>query len=382
MRRAVVLCLTFALALALMANPADAKKHHKPKSKVSTDIGAAHGIVTVTCTGDIAHFTTVVSVLDSHDGHIVARRSFVAPTNATTDHNAASAVYLALCVRSSRNSLDSLYQRVVALAGPADGSAHAAFWDLKSGKLIDLRMGAAPGGLAPLLHDSNPMFGPRGRIFFSEWDGAKGQVLSVDPSTRALNVVLGDYPDAEQGTPPTITAKGDVLIPQDASICIGCNPIPNTDGSASVQNRNDGFEVFLPPEWRKQLIPVTQDIGGQRFDPSARLEPPQSGAIAWLDATRLVCVCLNAPAGGTTLGLATFSADFTNVTVTALFGNTDRASDTPVPSPDASTIAFASIGHGEDALYTVPTGGGDPKKLLVLQADPAGQSNTRLLEWR
>lgn len=76
------------------------------------------------------------------------------------------------------------------------------------------------------------------------------------------------------------------------------------------------------------------------------------------------------------------SPDFTTVTMTALLDNTDRLSDTPVPSPDGSTIGFASIGHGEDALYTVPTSGGAPKKLVVLQADPPGQTTTSLLEWR
>jgi hypothetical protein len=350
-------------------------------SGVSDDLAAAHGIVTAVCstTGDTS--TTIVSVLDPHDGHVVARRTLEAPFGAHV-YDAAGAAATGLCEqpKPERALFDAGYSHIVVNRPGSDGSDHIGMFEVASGRFTDLRAGIEQGGLAPVLHDGPPIFGPDGQVWFEEASGPDVRVVSVDPSTLRSTVhatVHLDQPATPDVGPLTITTKGVVVTPKRevgapaAAACL-CTPVPNPTGSAAAQLSVTGIDVFLPPEWHLQRIELSaagQRVSGQRWFAGEEL--------AWLDDHRFVCACLSAPAGGTGLAVVTLGSGFSSFQqIKSLLPDTDRTNGSVRPVPDGSAIAFVSNGHGEIALYTIPTGGGTPTRLMVLTPD------AHLVEWR
>lgn len=349
--------------------------------EVSDDLGAAHGIVTAVCGVAGDGTTTVVSVLDPHNGRVVARRTFEAPFAAHV-YDAAGAAANGLCEqpKPERALFDSGYSRVVVDRPGSDGSEHVGMFEVASGKFTDLRAGIEQGGLTPVLHDGPPIFGPDGQVWFEEASGPDLRVVSVDPSTSRSTVhatVHLDQPAMPDVGPLTITTRGVVVAPKrevgapPVAACL-CTPVPNPTGSAAAQLSVTGIKVFLPPEWRLQPIDLSaaeQRVAGEHWFAGEEL--------SWLDDHRFVCACLSAPAGGTGLAVVTVSDDFSSFQqIKSLLPDTDRANGSVRPSADGSAVAFVSNGHGESALYTIPTDGGTPTRLIALTPD------THLVEWR
>jgi hypothetical protein len=325
--------------------------------------GRGRGIVAFGCGSSVSggSSTVTLALISPDSGAVVESTSVQLPDRAELAFG---------CGRTAtRYAYRQMFNRdftqvAVERSDPTTGANHVGVVDIPSGKFTDLTGAASPSfGGTP--RDMRPVFDLRtGEIWY--YSAYYRKVLSRDSKTGAVRERLAGQFGA-----------GFVLAPEGGWVIDRTDAVPNPSGRAAIEGQtlylrgsDEISDLFCVNEYDSGCIPLSGD-----FDYG--LNEPQ----AWLDDHRLVVTTDTSHHGPgvESLGLVTFSADFTSANGRKLLPDNNRVSNDAVPSADGSEFVFLSKSGpfaDDQAIYRQSfTAGSQPRRIETI----AGMV---LLEWR
>ncbi|MDQ1175017.1 hypothetical protein QE430_003324 [Microbacterium testaceum] len=310
---------------------------------------AMSGIIAI----DATSTTITLTAIDPTTGATTATRTFQGAQSIMPRVNMASS-YIA------QQGFSPDLTRVAATTTIAtDNSTHVG-WITQSGQFVDVTqaVAGAQSDFADTVQHSSPVFGADGAFYYLD-DGSE-EVKRIPASATTADAVAGSSPE---------TVMSDV-----------------------------GESFFVWPSGTITPCSATCAPHSEGTQPG----PFGQGATVndWLDQNTLVCttntlteIDLYAPyaAGSDPMykGRWACGAEGTDV---SLLPKTERENWSPIGSSDGQTVAFISSpasGSETPELFTIPRGGGDPKKLTTQKSFARtetgwlGSTNrVQLLDWR
>lgn len=230
----------------------------------------------------------------------------------------------------------------------SDGGKHVGYADA-GGNVTDVSAQLTPGGFASTAaKHEDAVFGPKDQLYYEDKAAKGDNVFSVDlgaPSTRN---------DGGAATPATPRPAGSIesgalLVGPDGSVhgAGGYSSFPSPGGKAYASYQPFKAAVGIKVKGAKEIRPV--EVGGGCLP------------LGWLDDSRLVCTTFK---GSYTLGIVTFTADYTRGELKQLVPATDRSLQNAVAAPDGNRFAFISTQGALTGLYVGRAAGGEPTKVV------------------
>jgi hypothetical protein len=260
--------------------------------------------------------------------------------------------------------------RVAVYGSQADGSQHVGYVDLATGLLTDLTAKHQTTGFGSTLPvHCNPLFAPSSNTFW---------FLEAVPNRDRSTVHRVDLTTGAEETRGTVDLKCPNIYAQIlvwASDQVAALPtfpsyaaLPNPTGTLAVSRPVGpgmfaGFSLFVSPSGP----PTRVSMNGGKND----CQP-----YAWADDSTLICAT---QAGGDWILVVASSvtASTTSAQATPLLPTNTRRNYSPVTSPDAKTVAFASQQGTDISLYTIALANAGAEPTLV-----AANMTFSLISWQ